>query len=172
MLESQLAYRTVYRQFPTIMKRYQQLVKCSWITEQVPTLTKLMASDHKTCLAFLTEKWSGENRTNQTGGAATVHVHVCTILSQIVAVSFTHQVLFYWKTVYATSKEKKGSSPIANQSFGTVIWYMYIAYSFRQRTIKRVEEQNWKFHACFSQPWERSAELNRFCHRIGKRCSL
>ena len=30
-----------------------------------------MASDHKTRPAFLAEKWSGENRTNRTGGAAT-----------------------------------------------------------------------------------------------------
>ena len=31
-----------------------------------------MASDHKSRLAFLAEKWSSENRTNRTGGAASV----------------------------------------------------------------------------------------------------
>ena len=42
------------------------------IMRETQTLNKQMANDHGTRLAFLAEKWSGENRTNQTGGAATV----------------------------------------------------------------------------------------------------
>ena len=41
------------------------------ITKHYESKQWQMESDRATRLAFVAEKWSGENRTNQTGGAAT-----------------------------------------------------------------------------------------------------